>query len=225
MLAILCAMQSEGDVFLSQMQVDRADLVLGGRPLYVGSAYGKACVLLISGVGKVNAAMGTQYLIDHYPVKTLVSIGVAGGVAGKVELGKTYLVSAVGQYDFDTSPIDGTPVGYSEDLGGIFLTLDSPLQRRLGKRLPTARLVTGDKFSCEQALNDFVERHFDGAELREMEGFAVAYTAFHNGVDCVLLKGVSDYVGPESANLFAEMCQKTLGEMAALFPLIVSEEA
>ena len=59
MIGVVIAMQSEAEIVLSQMKITRS-LVVSGKNVHVGRAFGKDLALCVCGVGKVNAALGTQ---------------------------------------------------------------------------------------------------------------------------------------------------------------------
>ena len=59
MIGAVIAMQSEADILLNQMNIER-ELTVSGKHIYVGRAFGKDIALCFCGIGKVNAALGTQ---------------------------------------------------------------------------------------------------------------------------------------------------------------------
>ena len=57
----------------------------GIHEIYKGQLYGKEAVVVQSGIGKVNAGICTQILIDFYQVDQLINTGVAGSLdAGSI---------------------------------------------------------------------------------------------------------------------------------------------
>lgn len=213
MIGIICAMENEAQTVLDNLDIGTTYTAFG-KKFYTGRILGKPVALAISGVGKVNATMAAQYLLDTYKeISVVLNIGVCGGVRGKVELGEIYLVSAAAQYDFDTTEIDDVPPGYMYGLETAYIDLQNAHTKKLSKLFPYAKLVTGDRFTGSQEVVDFIENNF-GAELREMEGGAIAQVCAFHKKDCVMLKGVSDYVGAESVNLFEKYCQTALAAMS-----------
>ena len=99
-IGIIGAMNEELEVLLKDMknqkEVKRNDLTF-----YEGDLWGQHVVAVVSGVGKVNAASCTQILASEFNVKSLINIGVAGGVSkdiypGDIVIGDTYV-----QHDLD----------------------------------------------------------------------------------------------------------------------------
>lgn len=64
--------------------------------------------VLYTGAGKINAAMGAQWLIDNFDVKKIINVGTAGGNPNKVEKDKVYAIGKVVDRDWDF-PGDSTP--------------------------------------------------------------------------------------------------------------------
>ncbi|HPG92225.1 MAG TPA: 5'-methylthioadenosine/S-adenosylhomocysteine nucleosidase [Clostridia bacterium] len=221
MLGIICAMESEAQAVLDSFDIS-STFTAFGKKFYTGEIMTQKAVLAVSGIGKVNAAMTTQYLFDTYKeVDTLLNIGVCGGVKGKVELGKIYLVTKAAQYDLDTTEIDDVPHGFIYGLETEFVTLKNPFAKHLLQLFSEATLATGDRFTSSADIDIFIEKHF-GAELREMEGGAIAQVcAFHNK-NCIMLKGVSDFVGAESVNMYEKYCQQALDAFSVSMPAIMN---
>jgi adenosylhomocysteine nucleosidase len=53
----------------------------------LGTLEGQPVVLMLSGVSMVNAALTTQFLVDHFPIKRIVFSGIAGGVDPALSIG------------------------------------------------------------------------------------------------------------------------------------------
>ena len=100
MIGVVIAMQSEADILLNEMQVNRS-LTISGKTVHVGTAYGKDIALCVCGVGKVNAALGTQLLVSKFDVEKLLNFGVSGGLNPSTQLCQVYQIEAATQFDFD----------------------------------------------------------------------------------------------------------------------------
>ena len=61
MIGAVIAMQSEANILLEEMKVER-ELTISGKKVFIGTAFGKQTAVCICGVGKVNAALGTQQI-------------------------------------------------------------------------------------------------------------------------------------------------------------------
>ena len=147
--------------------------------------------LLVSGVGKVNAAAATQRAISEGATE-IWNAGLAGGFDPAMSVGACYAVDRAAEYDFDLSRVNGTAVGvHDERTTPYFACATSGLEG-----LPVATLATGDRFTDSPA--DLSVLAALGATLRDMEGAAVAHVCEANGVPCRLVKCVSDVCGQGS---------------------------
>ena len=79
MVGIIFAMKEELDALKEIINITKEyqifDLIF-----YEGNLNNKKCIMVESGVGKVNASRVTQVLIDNFKVDYVFNIGVAGGV-------------------------------------------------------------------------------------------------------------------------------------------------
>ncbi len=162
-----------------------------GKDIYTGGLFGEDIHIVICGVGKVNAACGTQLAIDRLGADVIVNIGVAGGLNGGVEVGKIYSVSSAVQYDFDLTQLNGTPLGTLDECKENYLPLTPSL------RYPLKKVATGDRF------NDSAEDYKTltsvlGADIRDMECGAIAQSCMHAKVKCMAFKIISDLAGSGS---------------------------
>ena len=76
------------------------------------------CVMLESGIGKVNAARSCQILIDNIGVDYIFNVGVAGGVSNSLKIGDIVIGSELVQHDFDITAFNHEK-GYIPNVGYI----------------------------------------------------------------------------------------------------------
>lgn len=193
MIGFVAAMQCEADILLDDMEITACETHCG-KPVYTGKAHGIKIALIICGVGKVNAALGAQTLIDLYHVRALVNFGVAGGIKETTETTGVYQIEKAVQYDFDLSGLNGTKIGTLDEFQENYLAL-STLPTVL---LPVRKLATADRFNDDQKdyllIKDYME-----ADIRDMEGGAIAQAALHAGIPCFEWKAISDKAGSGSS--------------------------
>ena len=144
--------------------------------------------LVVSGVGKVNAAAATQRAISAGATE-IWNAGVAGGLDPAMSVGDCYAVARAVEYDFDLSQVNGTSVGVHDERTTPYFACETAGL----EGLPRATLATGDRFT--DASGDLSLLAALGATLRDMEGAAVAHVCEANGVPCRLVKCVSDVCG------------------------------
>ena len=110
MIGVVVAMQSEAEILLSEMKITRS-LVVSGKKVHIGRAFGKDIAVCICGVGKVNGALGTQLLVSKFDAEKILNFGVAGGLNKNTKLCEVYQIAAATQFDFDLVELNGTKIG------------------------------------------------------------------------------------------------------------------
>lgn len=184
------AMEFEADAVLRHMtEVVRTEE--RGRIVCQGKFRGESAAVVICGLGKVNAAAGTQYAIDRFSPERIINIGVAGGLDPSMRVGEVCTVTRCFQCDFDLSEINGTPKGTPDEYTSPYFELASSGFGRPGDVLRSVIVSTGDSFVNDDDDLDFVFGEM-GATLRDMELAAIAHVCRRAGVICCALKAVSD---------------------------------
>lgn len=153
----------------------------------VRPAVGPGDLLLVCGVGKVNAAAAAQRAIDAGATEVL-NAGLCGGFGDGVELGGVYEVADAVEYDFDLARLNGTARGVLNERTSPYIPLAT-----VG-RFAAKRLATGDRFTDDESDHSYLAVELK-AELRDMEGGAIAHVCERAGVRCRALKCVSDVAG------------------------------
>lgn len=189
MKVFVIAMEKEAAPVLEAMRVRRF-LNFCGKRVLTGELYGVRCGVVVCGVGKVNAAMGTQIAIDELGAEVIINLGVAGGLNGSLEVGKIYEISHAVQYDFDLTQLNGTKIGTLDECKENFLALDAL------SLYPLKKLATGDRFN--DSAEDFKLLTELGADIRDMEGAAIAQVCMHAKVELRAFKVISDLAGSGS---------------------------
>ena len=202
MVGIVVALKAEAQNIIETVGVVEKK-AKNGKTLYYGTIENKNFVLIISGIGKVNAALATQFLIDNFPIEYIVNFGSVGGIAGKAEICAYYAVDKCCQYDFDLSALDNVPVGYIQDFDTVYFY---PKTDKL-KFLPTATLASSDRFTAKD--EDIKTVLGLKCTVFDMEGGAIAQVCVANGKTFYIFKGVTDVHGSgNDKNTFYENLNK-----------------
>ena len=167
---------------------------------YEGTLEGLDCVIVQCGVGKVNAAMCTQILCTCFGVTHIVNTGVAGSLCAELDIGD-FVISKEGIYhDFDCHVINSDYVvgqvpgmavrAFPADAQLIDMAMYAAEQVCSGHaRIGT--VASGDQFICDKAQKEQIIAN-TGALCTEMEGAAIAHTAWRNHVPFVVIRAISD---------------------------------
>jgi len=163
-------------------------LPVGGRP--------RSCIFLHGGWGKIAAAGSTQYAIDRWSPRLLVNLGTCGGFAGDLTPGTVLLVTRTLVYDIIEQmgdPLEAL-AHYNTELDLSWLKGEPPQPVRREKLLSADRDLVMEEVPRLRAQF--------GAVAADWESGAIAYVAARNGVRCLILRAVTDVVGPESAEVY-----------------------
>lgn len=217
MIGAVIAMQSEADILLEEMQINRS-LTVSGKTVHVGKAYGKEVAVCICGVGKVNAALGAQLLISKFDAEKLLNFGVSGGLNKSTELCQVYQISAATQFDFDLVQLNGTKIGTLNEYTESYLALNLmnlPYEKK--------KLATADRFNDSQEDYKLLTEELN-ADIRDMEGGAIVQAAYAASLPVYSIKAISDVAGSGSTTeQFLINKDKALVNLKAALPRIFEE--
>ena len=188
MIGLVIALHSEAEKVISKTNA-KEKTAKNGKKIYSGVLGGKEFILIESGIGKVNAALSTQYLIDSFPIEFIVNFGSVGGISGKTEILNFYAVDKCCQYDFDLSALDNVSVGYIQDYDTVYFY---PETDKLSF-LPKLSLATSDRFTEKDA--DIQTVSALQCSIFDMEGGAIAQVCTANGIPLYMFKGITDTYG------------------------------
>ena len=141
-----------------------------------GTIEGKDTVVVRCGIGKVNAAMCTQILIDLFNVDAVINTGVAGALADGITVGDVIVSKDAMQHDMDCSPL-GDPVGVIPRMKESIFKADERLISAAVKAsnkviegiTALGRVVSGDQFIASMDIKNRLRDTFSGS-CAEMEG-------------------------------------------------------
>lgn len=196
-LGIIGAMEEEVETLLGLME-EKTETLRAGSRFIDGVLEGLPVTIVECGVGKVNAALCAQILCDCFGVTQLVNTGIAGSLCAELDIGDLvvsqdtmyhdvdavafgYPMGKVPGMDVTAFPADETLVGYAFGAAEAV----NPGHTRIG------RVASGDQFvASREAKERIVE--LTKALCTEMEGTAIAQTAYRNGIPFVILRAISD---------------------------------
>ncbi len=198
MVGIIGAMEEEVASLKAAMEV--SEVVEKAAMTFVkGTLCGKEVVVVRSGIGKVNAGICAQILVDLFGVDQLINTGVAGSLDSQIDIGDIVISSDAVQHDMDVTAL-GDPVGQIPRLDTFAFPADAHLMEEARKanqeanpdiQTFTGRVVSGDQFVSGTEKKEYLVQTFDG-KCAEMEGAAIAQAAYLNKVPYVIIRAISD---------------------------------
>lgn len=233
-IGIIGAMPSEVDHLTARL-AEPVVTALAGRHFVQGRLGGCTAVVVQSGIGKVNAAVTAQLLIDRFAPDALLNTGMAGGLAPELAVKDLVIGTEAVQHDFDITAFGHAP-GYIDSDGddqqptvfvadpALVAAAEKAAQRVLpaGSRALCGRIASGDVFVDDSALKRRIRAQF-GAAAAEMEGAAIAQTAAANGVPFLILRTISDLAEHQASVSFEEL-ERYVGQLAGDITVALLEE-
>lgn len=210
-ISIVVALEKEAQPLISKMD-KKTETVLAGKKVFCGTIEDKDIRLIVSGIGKVSAAIATQAVINEFNPTAIINFGTVGGVKNDVSAKNYYAIDKCCQYDFDVSDLDDVSIGYIQDYNCVFFNVNSNSIDFLEKR----SLATSDRFTCKRQDVDTVLSL--GCSVCDMEGAAVAQTCLSNSIPLYIIKGVTDVCG---SGTNAEQFSENLKAVSSGFPDVI----
>lgn len=197
-IGIIGAMEEEITNVLEDMNVVATKNALG-LDFHLGTLNNSNnnIVLVRSGIGKVNAALCAQVLIDLFAVDAIINVGVAGAIDKNIKIGDIVISTDAVQHDFDTSALGDEPGVISRMDTSMFhadpMLIEAAKKAVEGIGFPVyeGRIASGDQFVSEPALKEKIAKLFNPI-CCEMEGAAIAHACYLNRVPFVIIRAISD---------------------------------
>ncbi len=197
-LGIIGAMDEEVARLKENMKnarvTERASLIF-----YEGELMRLPVVIVRSGIGKVNAAICAQQLIDRFETDCIINTGIAGSLNAKINIGDIVLSTDAMQHDMDAT-VFGYDVGIIPRMDTSAFAADEFLRALAASvchevnpeiAVHTGRVLSGDQFIAAKEKKEWLVSAFSGI-CTEMEGAAIAQTAYNNGVPFLIIRAISD---------------------------------
>lgn len=217
-IGIVIAMQEEREKMQDYIENMTSETV-SNMDFYIGKIADKKCIMVQSGVGKVNAARATQALIDNYKVTKIINVGAAASVNDLLNVGDIVIGKYVVQHDFDITAF-GHSKGYITGMGnGVECNNDiiEKIQEAVNEEKKEIKektfesklgiVATGDIFCTDVGMKDKIRAKFD-ADVVDMECGAVAQVAYLAGIPFGVIRGISDTPNGKNAEDFDKNLDK-----------------
>lgn len=206
MIGIIGAMDEEIAYLLGNMD-NRTEITVAGCRFIQGELLGKEIVLLKSGIGKVNAAMGTTIMMERFHPDFIINTGSAGGFSDNLQVGDLVISNEVVHHDVDVTAFDysygqvpGLPATFQADERLVHLTADTV--KELGINFEIGLIATGDSFMEDEGKVNAARSNFPEMIAAEMEAAAIAQVCAQYEVPFVVIRALSDIAGKDSSVSF-----------------------
>ena len=198
MIGIIGAMEEEVQALKEAMTIEEIR-EKASMTFCRGTLQGREVVVVRSGVGKVNAGICAQILIDDFGADTLINTGIAGSLDARIDIGDIVISTEALHHDMDAS-IFGDPVGQVPRMDVLAFPADPELAEKARQANEAAnpdihtflgRVVSGDQFISSHEAKERISSLFHPL-CTEMEGAGIAQAAYLNKVSYVIIRAISD---------------------------------
>lgn len=226
-IGIIGAMAQEVERLAEQLEERRTRHHVGCT-FHLGRLHGVEVVILQSGIGKVNAAVGTTLLLDVYQPEAIINTGSAGGFGEGLEIGDVVVSSEVRHHDVDAvvfgyehGQVPNMPAAYLPD--ERLVTAARQSIEALGEvRVVEGLIATGDVFMACPELVAATRSRFPTMLAAEMEAAAIAQTCHLYGCPFVVIRALSDIAGGGDNHLsFEQFLEKAADHSARMVTAMV----
>ncbi len=176
----------------------------------------KDCDVIITGVGKVNAAHKLTEALMKHNVTAIYNVGFAGA-SHHYHIGDMIIIEQVRYHDFDLT-FFGYEKGQVPHMPAAFKS-DEQLIKKAQSLFPNAKL--GELFTGDY----FMTKHVDQPYIVDMEGASFYHVAHLKNVPIISIKIVSDIVGMDNHYEQYKSFEQEQGakEIARIVDLLVKE--
>jgi adenosylhomocysteine nucleosidase len=219
-IGLIGAMDEEIEILKNEM-TDKVETTIANSLFIKGKLFGKDVVLLKSGIGKVNAAMGTTILLERFAPEFIINTGSAGGFSSSLEVGDVVVSSEVVHHDVDVTAFDyvygqvpGMPPTFKSDPNLVARAMHAIESMDINGEI--GLIATGDSFMEDPERVKNVRTKFPNMIASEMEAAAIAQVCHQYGCPFVVIRALSDIAGKESSisfDAFLENAAKNASEM------------
>lgn len=193
-IAVISGLEYEIDV-LEEMMGDFLEDEICGTRMSQGILSGHTVFAVLSGLGKVPAAMATQAAICEYMPDLVINIGLAGGCSANLRKKDAVIAGKLVYHD-------AGPDGPSFKCDPGMTALAAQVVQEAGLRFQQGTVATGDRFIDRAELRrDIVER--TGCLCVDRSACAVAEVCAKNAVPFLSVKIISDTADEDAGGEYA----------------------
>lgn len=189
MFAVFCAIEEEIKELKHQMTVENIYRHKASR-IYEGMFHSKKALLVKTGVGKQKALEATEYVLDKFPINTVVSCGFGGALVDHLEIGDVVYYSSISTSESKEESVDLT--AFTEP---VYQKVVQQAQTSMkhGFRYLYGKGVTAGEICATEAARRQLYREYL-ATVVDMESYWIARAASNLGIQCIVVRSISDLV-------------------------------
>ncbi len=189
-IGIIVAMGKELELLIPILK-NHSTTTFDNVAFHTGTIGPNSIVALQCGIGKVNAAFGTQNMINHYSPDCIINTGVAGGADSSVNVLDVVIGTQVAYHDVwcgqDYAPgqLQGFPLYFntSKEMADVLT---------LGPNKKKGLICSGDQFIDNIDKIKEIKNNFPQVLAVDMESTAIAHVCYLKHVPFLSVRVISD---------------------------------
>jgi adenosylhomocysteine nucleosidase len=191
MLALVAAMREEIAGLKKLMSIEQAVAESDCR-FYRGNHREKEVLLVQTGIGREAAVRATALALERFPITTVVSFGLSGGLTDEIDAGDVVLCATLHCQGESGSQVDGGLPACFSDAALVSLAAETFEESRTRWTQADSVTVAGlvrlpeDKYRLGQASS---------AKIVDMESYWVARVSSGKGIPFLSIRAISDTAG------------------------------
>ena len=184
MIGISIAASKEWKVILDKYNKTEKDLIdYPYGEYFTININNKDLIFYRCGTRKTKAAGATQYMITKFNLNKIIVIGTAAGMNNNFNLLDIFIPNKALQ-------VDCTYLENGDDFKEDYI-VDIDLSKYNNIEFKTCTIGSSDKPMIHKEICELMENH--GIDIVDMESAPIAYICKVNKIDCVIIKGISDF--------------------------------
>lgn len=196
-IGIVSALNSEIKKF-EEIVDDLKEIRIKNHVFHKGKVGNSPIIFVEAGVGKVNAAITTQILIDNFNPDILINTGIAGGLDDRLKHTDLIVANRLTYHDFEQRLLESySPNVRYFEVEDNYLKIAKNILK--DEKYFEGLILTGDQFITDSNTKDEIKSRFDALCI-EMEGAAIAHTAFLNDIPFMVIRCISDLADDDGDN-------------------------
>lgn len=204
-IGIVSALGREIKFIKDNIKINKTYEIKGYR-FSEGSYNNLNIILGITSVGKVNAALCTEILINNFNPEAIINTGIAGALTDKTNICDIVIADSISYHDVEEYILKGCfpfTDTFISDLNILNKVLNYANTQTDIKKIHTGRIISGDSFISSKIKKEKLVELYNPLCV-EMEGAAVAHVCHINKIPFLAIRSISDKADDSAHEIYKE---------------------
>ena len=212
MIGISIAAKLEWEAVLEKMNIDINNCKsFPFGEYFITNIDNKEVIFYRCGVRKMNSSASTQYMIDHFNLNKIIVMGTCAGIDDNYNKLDIFIPNMAVQYDCTVKETEGL----IKKSFNVYYDISE------FKDIKTGIIGTADKPVV--MWNDYLELKNNNITIADTESAAIAYICRANNIECLIIKGISDFPINENKSSKEETHEEQLNTFVKNIPIVMNK--